>query len=191
MCCGLESCKCTRASRAGLMGVSMLTKLQKFLLVLLGSVCILGSVFALTWTWPSRLVDQLTDSKSAQLHALNRNEERWNSGQHKHYRYVLQVLCYCVSDYLRPVAIEVRDGVTTSIRRVDDGSPVTGDGYAEQATIPKLFAYVRGVLGQSAREVEVSYDAELGYPLKVTIPAVPRGSDDGRDVVISAVQLLE
>ena len=80
-----------------------------------------------------------------------------------------------------PLAIEVRDGETISIKSAD-GVPVTESDpnfqfFSRYSSIDRLFSELHGELGQSD-EVKVRYHASQGFPIDVELDRRKSGADD-------------
>jgi hypothetical protein len=86
------------------------------------------------------------------------------------YDFTLERQCFCPEDWRGPVDIQVRDGVAFSVTYVSTGQPVTDGKFDNADTIDKLFtilenAYAgKGDFEQKADTINVTYDAQMGYP---------------------------
>ena len=143
------------------------------------AIGLLICVSTIAWFLASHLLIQWT---------LNQNQQRWTRSQPMHYRYTLELMCLCPPQFTKPVSIEVKNGVTTSITYVEDGTPAEPAYFDRYATIEKLFAVLQEALGRPGARLNVTYHSHLGYPMRAAIDYQPNAVDDEiyftvRDVV--------
>ena len=114
------------------------------------------------------------DPREGDLADLLGAEERWGTAAVMDYGYVLMVHCECDEETRGPFEITVRDGrVVASVRRSDGGEAMVG-----AATIDEIL----GVIGfqiEAGTDVDVVYEATLGYPLQVVIDPEAVAVDGG------------
>lgn len=92
---------------------------------------------------------------------------RWDSLNIVSYEYVLQRSCFCPIETVRPYRVRVLNGAVVDARDVETGAaPPAG---LPILTIPELFAVIEDALDQSAYSLEVDYDAQRGYPVRIAI----------------------
>jgi len=111
-----------------------------------------------------------TDPESS----LMTSRARWARLAPAAYTFTLFISCECLPEMSGPVRISVRDGVVESRLYVQSGTAVSAE-YAESfPAIEGLFAKIEQAVRDGTRPLEVRYDAELGYPLRIVIgdPAV-------------------
>lgn len=111
-----------------------------------------------------------TDPESS----LTTSMARWARRAPPAYTFTLFISCECLPEMSGPVRIAVRGGVVESRQYVQSGAAVSAQ-YAESfPTIEGLFAKIEQAVRDGTRPLEVRYDAELGYPLRIVIgdPAV-------------------
>lgn len=106
---------------------------------------------------------------AAESHDMQTARQQWLDGNHATYRYTLVRDCFC-ADSGRPLRVEVL-GDTVSAAYLD--------GAHEQALYPApsiedVFAQI-----EAAKEVEATYDSDLGYPISVTFNRSQIPSDGG------------
>ena len=77
--------------------------------------------------------------------------------------------CFCIPDARGPVVIQVRNGQTTSITSVATGKPVNPQFFQKYDTIPELFNVIQDAINRKASNLDVEYNAKLGYPTKINI----------------------
>lgn len=111
-----------------------------------------------------------------QREALDAARSRWTAADLASYTFVVQRLCFCIDEYVRPMRIEVVDGTVVSAVYVDDGSVVPEE--IEAPTVAGLFEEIEGAIEQEAHSIEATYHAELGYPLDVSIDFIEHAVDE-------------
>ena len=100
--------------------------------------------------------------------ALNAARARWRDAGLRSYRFRLEVSCYCP------------DAGVERVIRVRDGRPQGGKGADRSVdTVPEMFRQIRDALDNpDAGDVEVRYDAELGYPRAASLDRIKMAIDD-------------
>ena len=63
----------------------------------------------------------------------------------------------------------VASGQINSATYVDDGAVVAGEVVRSYKTIEGLFAAIEGAIAMGAAQIDVEFDATLGFPSKVFI----------------------
>ncbi len=116
--------------------------------------------------------------------ALRNAQIRWNAARVQDYTVVVQHLCFC--GYVRPVRVTVRSGAVVSSVDAQTGEPVPS--YATVRDIAGLFALIRKAIDDGADRLEVTYDAQLGYPTFINIDYVVNAVDDELQVKTSEFQ---
>ena len=94
---------------------------------------------------------------------------RWTLANADDYVFEFRRSCFCGSDFVRPVRIEVLDGVVSSAVYVDTVEPIA-DPLTAVPTIEDLFAEIRDALDGTAFSVTSDYDADMGYPIRAVLP---------------------
>ena len=114
---------------------------------------------------------------------------RWASRGYRDYSFTFTALCFCAN--VHPIrAVVVRDSVTTAVDLVTN-QPV--DARLVQ-TVDQLFAFIQDRIGKPVAKLDVTYDAQLGYPITIEYDGAANAADDEvtynvRDVVpYSALQ---
>ena len=118
--------------------------------------------------------------------ALRTAQIRWNNAAVQDYTVVVQHLCFC--GYVRPVRITVRSGAVVSSVDAQTGEPVPS--YATVRDVMALFTLIRKAIDDGADRLEVTYDAQLGYPTFINIDYHKNAADDELQVRTSEFQQL-
>ena len=116
---------------------------------------------------------------------LRENRAKWQSQGARDYSYRLQIGCFCPQEITQPVIVEVRDGVATSIVYAEGGASATSEIFQSYDTIDELFATVQGAINDKVDEVTVTYDAGLGYPIRIYIDPRKTAIDEERALTVS------
>jgi len=98
--------------------------------------------------------------------------------------------CFCPPDFLRPVRIEVLDGTVNSALYVDTEEPISLP-LTSVLTIDDLLDEIRDATDGTAFSVVADYDADLGYPISVSIDYIEHAIDDEMSFNVSSFQLLD
>lgn len=121
-------------------------------------------------------------------HTLSR--ARWASTNTNDYVFDLQRSCFCVSDFVRPVRIEILGGIVNSAVYTDTGELISPP-LTSVPTIEDLFDEIREALDGSAFSVIADYHPGMGYPINVSIDYIENAIDDEMAFSVSSFQLLD
>jgi uncharacterized protein DUF6174 len=113
---------------------------------------------------------------------VSRNQQKWNGANVTHYRFELNIGCFCVFRSRMPLTVEVSKGEVVSITG-SDGTVIgktdaNYEYYSKYATIDRLFTELEADLGGEADEVTVTYDATYGFPSTINIDFIKDAVDD-------------
>ncbi|MBE8967067.1 hypothetical protein IQ277_12670 [Nostocales cyanobacterium LEGE 12452] len=109
---------------------------------------------------------------------LRFNKRLWERANIYNYRITVSNSCFCIPDARGPVVIRVRNGQPTSITSVATGQPVNPEFFQKYDTIPELFNVIQDAIKRKAYNVDVEYNAKLGYPTKINIDYDSRIADE-------------
>ena len=143
---------------AALRGNSTLRKQLKRLLLLLLPALILFTLLA-TVSCTSSIPQELTT-----------NEKLWKSQGLRDYDFTLERQVFASEDWRGPINIQVRNGAAVSVSYVSSGTTVTGGKFDNANTIDKLFTILKnayageGDFEKKANTIDVTYNAQMGYP---------------------------
>jgi len=118
---------------------------------------------------------------------LERNESRWASRRPLSYRYGLRRSCFCPPDAIGPVRVRVHGETVVERIYIDSGDPVSSTFETSFPTVEGLFDLIRTALEQDAYRVDVTYHADLGVPLDISIDYIENAVDD--ELAIALVEL--
>ena len=115
-------------------------------------------------------------SKLATLLAENR--AKWAAQGAADYTFNFSRSCFCLPDYRREATLAVASGQINSATYVDDGTVVAGEVVRSYKTIEGLFAAIEGAIAMGAAQIDVEFDADMGFPAKVFIDEDFRIADE-------------
>lgn len=119
----------------------------------------------------------------------------WENANVDHYRFVLDLSCFCAFRDQMPLTIEVNNGEVVSIARAD-GQVVGSDDpsyetFLRYATIDKILTEIESAQADpEAGEILVTYDSTYGYPVTATIDYIELATDDEMYITISSFEVL-
>jgi len=113
---------------------------------------------------------------------FSRNQQKWDDANVQHYRFLLNVSCFCPFRDQMPLTVEAQNGEVVSMTGAD-GSVIAADDpnyelFSKYATIDRLFSELEADLGGGADEVTVTYDAAYGFPAEIVIDFIKEATDD-------------
>jgi len=137
------------------------------------------------------LILTLTLSACKGTSELNENRAKWDSLGVAHYRYELTISCFCPFRDVMPVTVEVKDGQIVSLTDVN-GQPLPEEfraTFEKAATVEGLFAVAEENLS-NADQVEVTYDAQYGFPASIVADRIKMAVDDEIAYYVGAFKAL-
>jgi len=123
---------------------------------------------------------------------IERNREKWRDANISHYRFILNIGCFCVFSQDMPLVIEVRDGQVVSME-YQNGNPIDAGNrefFERFATIDRVFAEVDADLAGAADKIVVTYDQTYGFPAQVNIDYVKEAIDEELALTVSGFEAL-
>lgn len=124
----------------------------------------------------------------------DQNLKTWQNANVSHYQYDLVIGCFCPFYQDMPLTIEVKDGEVVSITNVDgtvlDSSNPSYQYYQEYATLDLLFAALKSEM-TDAEEVNVTYDAQYGFPTDISIDRIKAAMDDELSLQVTNFEVLK
>ncbi|PID49135.1 MAG: hypothetical protein CR991_07865 [Proteobacteria bacterium] len=104
--------------------------------------------------------------------AFTQNQNKWNSlanVNNSPLEYTLQQSCFCPNDYTRPMNINEQNGRIKSAHYADTGEAVPNYIVDSLLTINERFEQLQDAYESDAEQVQVTYDAQYGFPSSVFI----------------------
>jgi hypothetical protein len=125
---------------------------------------------------------------------LSRNLEKWQDANITHYRFSINISCFCAFRDQMPLTVEVLDGQIVYMAAVDGALVLDTDQnyelYAPHATIDLLFAEIDAAVKDGADSVTVTYDATHGFPTEIAIDYSQEIADEEIYYSISGFEAL-
>lgn len=118
----------------------------------------------------------LFDGADGELATLLRNRDRWTAMQIRDYDFEYRLSCYCPTEALEPVRIEVRNALVDRVVSLRNGADVTQQQFVRWPTVDSLFAWTERNFDGSY-ELEITYDRNFRFPARVA-GDIPRYVDD-------------
>jgi hypothetical protein len=123
------------------------------------------------------------------VEALAEAQQRWESLALENYDYQYQRQCFCQIDYVRPMAVQVREGQIVSVLYADEEGGTVSEEIAQNVpTIDGLFSILRDAVDTGAASIQASYDEGQGYPRQAFIDYDFRIADE--ELGFSASELV-
>ena len=122
---------------------------------------------------------------------LSGARNRWQAAHISHYRYKLNVGCFCAFTQHMPLTIEVENGRVVNMS-FEDGSalsPQDQQNFAQYQTVDALFDFTAQSI-RKADEVKTEYDPAYGFPARVQIDFIKQAVDDELALSVSDFQPL-
>ena len=120
--------------------------------------------------------------------ALAAARARWAATNADNYVFEFRRSCFCAPDFVRPVRIEVLDGVVSSAVYVDTEEPISPPP-TSVPTIDDLFDEIQDAVDGMAFSIVADYDADMGYPTSVSIDYIENAIDDEMAFTVSSFEL--
>ncbi len=112
------------------------------------------------------------------LRELSQAESRWKSRNIENYTFEMRTSCFCPPEVNEWAVVEVRNRQIVSARSLT-GAPFTGFALTSRKTVEQLFDVARPPYQDWVADVEFAFDAQLGYPLRVSLSSKPTIADAG------------
>ena len=125
---------------------------------------------------------------------LDKNLQKWQDSGITHYRFSLNIGCFCPFRDQMPITVEVQNGEIISMN-ASDGTPIaaTDPGYetfSRYATIDRIFSTLEAGLAGDADEVTVTYDPTYGFPNEIYFDYIQAAADDELSLSVSNFEVL-
>ena len=125
---------------------------------------------------------------------FSKNQKKWNDANITHYRFSLNIGCFCAFSSQMPLTVEVLNGEVVSMNGADgniiDATDTNYAYYSSYATIDRLFSQLASDSVRKADEVTVTYDAAYGFPSTINIDFIKDAMDDELYLSASGLEAL-
>jgi len=140
------------------------------------------------------LVVLLTACSGIVKSEIAKNQEKWALAGISHYRFDLNIGCFCAFRSQMPLSVEVMDGEIVSMIDPDgnivDATDSNYEYYSRFATIDRLFSELESDSIKEADEVTVTYDSTYGFPTQISIDYIKEAVDDELGLTVSGLEVL-
>jgi len=141
------------------------------------------------------LIIILTACSSIGTSELNKNKTKWENASITHYRYSLSIGCFCAFRNDMPLTIEVKDGKPVSVITVNgtavDAANAFAETYAPYSTVDSVFHKLETDFAGGPDKINVTYDPNYGYPVRVNIDYIAAAADDEISYEITNFEILK
>ena len=120
---------------------------------------------------------------------LAENRATWAKNGSPNYQFNFQRSCFCIPDYTREVGIIVVNGAIVAAHYTDNGLSVEDDFFGSYNTIDELFVLLEEAVNTGAAQIDVEFDAVLGYPTNLFIDQDRHIADEEQWIAASKVVL--
>jgi len=126
---------------------------------------------------------------------FEKNRQAWQDPGITHYRYSLNISCFCAFRNQMPITVEVQGGEIVSMT-YSDGTLVTEtdpnhEFFSKYATIERIFSELEAGLAGEAEEVTVTYDSAHGFPNEIYFDYIKAAADDELSLTVSDFEVLK
>ena len=126
---------------------------------------------------------------------FEKNRQTWQNSGITHYRFSLNIGCFCAFRNQVPVTVEVQNGEVISMT-YPDGTPVTAtdpnyETFSRYATIDRIYSELETGLAGGAEEVTVTYDSTRGFPSDIYFDYIKAAADDEISLRVSILEELK
>jgi hypothetical protein len=125
---------------------------------------------------------------------LEKNLQTWQDSGITHYRFSLNIGCFCAFRNQMPVTVEVQNDEIISMTYPDGTLVATTDPnyeiFSRHATIERIFSELEAGLAGDADEVTVTYDSAHGFPSDIYFDYIKDAIDDELSLTVSEFEVL-
>jgi hypothetical protein len=150
------------------------------------------SVMALTTSATLAACDSSGIAGPGDVRRLSEAKALWASRPFTNYTYEIRTSCFCPPEVTQWARVEVRNGAVVDVDAVDadPAFPITTLSY--WTPIDTLFSDIERALSSGGfssvyARVDVTYDAQLGFPTSIEYVAKPNIADAGASISVRSV----
>ena len=165
--------------------------MRKFLFI--GMAILLAACSGLATEIPTDSPTEIsTDLPGGDSGDLESARQQWQEAAISHYRFNLNMVCFCAFAENMPLVVEVQDGnvVSMEYQNGNEIDPASLEFFQRYETIDKIFSELEKAIAGEADEVTVSYDDTYGFPEQIDIDFVEEAIDDELVLTISGFEAL-
>lgn len=113
----------------------------------------------------------------------------WEDAAVSNYEYVYQRTCFCGAEFVRPLRIQVRSGVVSSVTFADTGAAVTDTALGPFPTIDGLFDDLQARIIE-ADNVNAEFDVQFGFPSEYIVDLQAAVADEEYSIAVTGFRQL-
>ena len=126
---------------------------------------------------------------------FEKNRQTWQDSGITHYRFSLNIGCFCAFRNQMPIIVEVQNGDIISMTS-PDGTLITATDpsyeiFSKHATIDRIFSELEAGLAGDAEEVTVTYDSARGFPNDIYFDYIKAAADDELSLTVLNFEVLQ
>lgn len=140
-------------------------------------------------------------SASTPKSEVEKARDKWQAANISHYRFNLNIGCFCAFAQDMPLVVEVKDGQVISMKYQSgkEVDPNLVDYFQRFTTMDKLFDEIANgfaskgsedTAGNKAEEIKVTYDETYGFPTQVSVDFIKNAMDDELGLTITNFEKL-
>lgn len=119
-----------------------------------------------------------------QLAELQANQAVWEAAGLVDYTMYFQRQCvFCPPEIINPVELTIREDTIQAVFDLELQVPQTEWIPGAYLTVPEMYLAIQEAIDQLAAQIDILYDATLGFPTDVHIDFNRRFTDDDIDIV--------
>ena len=126
---------------------------------------------------------------------FEKNLQTWQDSGITHYRFSLNIGCFCAFRDQMPVTVEVQNDEIISMAYPDGTLVAATDPnfeiFSKHATIDRLFSELEAGQSGDAEGVTVTYDSAHGFPGDIHFDYIKAAADDELSLAISNFEALK
>lgn len=115
--------------------------------------------------------------------ALNKNLALWKKAHLSTYTYTYKRMCFCPSE--EDILVQVQYGNVVAASYSPSNNPVMPERLDDLMTVEELFQVIQKAINDDVAQLEVTYNAQLGYPERVYIDVNERIMDEEVTHIVS------
>ena len=152
---------------------------------------IVATVFVMLFVWLSVAPLLSWYEFGSYAEELDDASSRWDSSGVTSYSYVYEISSYYAPPLPGPIHVVVRDSKISSASLVDGGEIVDISGMAAvPGTMELVFEFIATLLAEYPYEIDVEYDAVLGYPTKIMVN-LSESTDDNATYFLQSFEVIQ
>ncbi|XCN74499.1 MAG: DUF6174 domain-containing protein [Candidatus Electrothrix aestuarii] len=118
-----------------------------------------------------------------QQEALNKNHALWKNSNRSTYTYTYKRVCFCPQE--EDIVVDVQYGNVVSAHYYPSDNPVMPERLDSLMTVEELFEVIQKAINDDVAQLDVTYNAQLGYPERIYIDVDERMADEEMEHQVS------